>query len=1017
MANTVPGRSFTGTNSITFNNTGLAQLTGAFTMAFVLRVNSVTGHLDVLGTDAGGWEVVYDDNAVRWVFYNDTQAQGDWGTLAPTINHTYLLAARKAAGSNNVTLTQIDFADGISHHVVGSQFPINNLTVFSPAKFGANTIDNLTGYTLYVAGFWNSQLSDAQVVDLYTTGTAVWSSAVAPKGLFFFDQASIATPLDDLSGVGTGQTAISGTTVDNTNLIDSRFARPPGVPGQVTGLTIIAKPGRAVLSWTAPANGGSAITDYLIERAPDVSGSPGTYATVTDGVSTAVTYTDTGLVNGSIYWYRVSAINAIGTGTASTAVSASPTAHPWVEASNSEVGTAIGTANAVALPAGAATGDLVLAFVANDLSATTTAITASAGWTSITNTNQIQGTSVVAMNVFARVLDGSGSDALAVSGSVSQDYVAQTYLIKAGDHGVTTINTDIVAAGTTGSSTNGNPPNDNPAVSKTWLWLTALTLDLTTGTTITGIPANYTLLLNQVSASSTSSVALATAYRRLTASAEDPGTFTNVSRAWCAVTIAIPPASVVTLTVNAATHGHTAANVVLTQVHNITVANATHAHTAGNVAISKNLVVANATHGHTAGAVVLVVSPAVQSATHGHTAQNVALSKNLVVASATHGHTAANVALGVPLTVASASHGHTAGAVTLVASPAVQNASHGHTATNVALIVNLAVANSSHGHTAQNVSLAAAANLVVANSTHGHTAQNVVLVVNLAVQGATHGHSAANVALGVSLTVQGATHAHAAGALSLVVNLAVASATHGHTAQNVVLVKNLVVQSATHSHVATNVAVGVPLIVASATHGHTVANVGLGVGGSVSSASHAVTSTNVALGIPLIVASATHGHAAGGVTLTLPVNLVVQSATHAHTATSVKLVVNLVVASATHGHTVTNVALAQPSGLVVQDATHSHTSSNVALTGVHILALQSGVHAHIASTVTLISVTLLVVAGARHTHLSPNITIVPGGTPLKNVFYLNLDNGDVYQQHTTGEWDLQGTLPDWVPVP
>ena len=105
-------------------------------------------------------------------------------------------------------------------------------------------------------------------------------------------------------------------------------AGPPTAPGQVTGLTTTPKPGRVDLSWTAPGNGGSAITDYLIERAPDVSGSPGTYATVTHSAQTTTTYTDSGLTNGSIYWYRISAINAIGTGTASTAVSSSAHGEP-----------------------------------------------------------------------------------------------------------------------------------------------------------------------------------------------------------------------------------------------------------------------------------------------------------------------------------------------------------------------------------------------------------------------------------------------------------------------------------------------------------------------------------------------------------------------------------------------------------------------------------------------------------------------------------------------------------------
>lgn len=77
------------------------------------------------------------------------------------------------------------------------------------------------------------------------------------------------------------------------------------------------------LSWTVPSNGGSAITDALVEVAPDVSGSAGTYSTFThSALGTTAAIDVTGLTAGNWYWFRVSAINAIGTSTASTAVRA-----------------------------------------------------------------------------------------------------------------------------------------------------------------------------------------------------------------------------------------------------------------------------------------------------------------------------------------------------------------------------------------------------------------------------------------------------------------------------------------------------------------------------------------------------------------------------------------------------------------------------------------------------------------------------------------------------------------------
>jgi hypothetical protein len=95
----------------------------------------------------------------------------------------------------------------------------------------------------------------------------------------------------------------------------------PTAPLQVTGATASAGNGQVALSWTAPGSGGSAITDYVIEQSTD-GGS--TWSTLSDGTSTATSYTVTGLTNGTSYSFRVSAKNTIGTGTVSSTVSATP---------------------------------------------------------------------------------------------------------------------------------------------------------------------------------------------------------------------------------------------------------------------------------------------------------------------------------------------------------------------------------------------------------------------------------------------------------------------------------------------------------------------------------------------------------------------------------------------------------------------------------------------------------------------------------------------------------------------
>ncbi|GAA2569471.1 hypothetical protein GCM10010435_49360 [Winogradskya consettensis] len=91
-------------------------------------------------------------------------------------------------------------------------------------------------------------------------------------------------------------------------------ATPSTVPGAPTGVSATAGDGRAVVTFTAPANdGGSPITRYEVST--------------DDGVSWATlpaNGTVTGLTNTTTYTVRVRAVNSTGAGPASTAVTVTP---------------------------------------------------------------------------------------------------------------------------------------------------------------------------------------------------------------------------------------------------------------------------------------------------------------------------------------------------------------------------------------------------------------------------------------------------------------------------------------------------------------------------------------------------------------------------------------------------------------------------------------------------------------------------------------------------------------------
>ena len=117
-------------------------------------------------------------------------------------------------------------------------------------------------------------------------------------------------------------TAQDTTTMKTYMVTVTRATTTDDVPGAPTSLTATANGTSTInLSWTAPADdGGSAITGYKIE----VSSNGGTSWTdhVADTGNANTTYAHTGLSAGTTRHYRVSAINSVGTGAASSTANA-----------------------------------------------------------------------------------------------------------------------------------------------------------------------------------------------------------------------------------------------------------------------------------------------------------------------------------------------------------------------------------------------------------------------------------------------------------------------------------------------------------------------------------------------------------------------------------------------------------------------------------------------------------------------------------------------------------------------
>lgn len=110
-----------------------------------------------------------------------------------------------------------------------------------------------------------------------------------------------------INSVGVGSPSLDSDTISPTS----------NAPSQPLNLVATRGSFQVVLSWGAPNTvGTTAITDYILEyaRVPDPYSTTLEWITFNDGVSTSLTRTITGLLNGPTYLFRVSARNNAGSG-------------------------------------------------------------------------------------------------------------------------------------------------------------------------------------------------------------------------------------------------------------------------------------------------------------------------------------------------------------------------------------------------------------------------------------------------------------------------------------------------------------------------------------------------------------------------------------------------------------------------------------------------------------------------------------------------------------------------------
>jgi fibronectin type 3 domain-containing protein len=171
-----------------------------------------------------------------------------------------------------------------------------SLSWTAPTNTGGS---NITGYKVYRGTSAGGESSTA--VATVTSGTTFNDTGLTNGTTYYY----VVTAVNQTS--------------NESGKSNEASATPATVPGAPT-LQASAGNQSVSLSWTAPNNGGAPITKYNIYRGTSSNGE--TLLTSVSGTS----YTDTGLINGTTYYYEVSAVNSVNEGARSNEQSATPTA-------------------------------------------------------------------------------------------------------------------------------------------------------------------------------------------------------------------------------------------------------------------------------------------------------------------------------------------------------------------------------------------------------------------------------------------------------------------------------------------------------------------------------------------------------------------------------------------------------------------------------------------------------------------------------------------------------------------
>lgn len=273
---------------------GAGSSTVTLNWTAVVSTPSVTDYLVEYSTDGGA----------TWVTFNDANSAATTATVTGLTvgqNYSFRVTAINSIGQGSSSSA----TSSIAAATVPATMAAGPTLVASPGQVALNwQLPSNGGSALtsaeiqYSLNGGVSWLTYSGAVDL--SGTAQIVGLTSGQAYVFRARTSNFFGASAWSAASSSVTFLAATAPATISSVTS-------TPGSSAGTVD--------LSWTAPAANGSPITDYLIEYSSDGGA---TWQTFTHPASTATSISVTGLTPGTQYQFRVKAINAVGSATASS---------------------------------------------------------------------------------------------------------------------------------------------------------------------------------------------------------------------------------------------------------------------------------------------------------------------------------------------------------------------------------------------------------------------------------------------------------------------------------------------------------------------------------------------------------------------------------------------------------------------------------------------------------------------------------------------------------------------------